>query len=64
MRASADKRGRVNALRFADTEIFTRPVALGRVRELSGHTARLTIQSPVEVDGQQFARLYEEGFRT
>ena len=64
VRASADKRGRVNALRFADTEIFTRPVALARVRELTGHTARLTIQSPVEVDGQQFAHIYEEGFRT
>lgn len=64
VRASADKRGRVNALRFADTELFVRPIALRRVRELTGHTAKLTIQSPVQIDGQQFARLYEEGFRS
>jgi hypothetical protein len=31
VRAAMDKRGRVNALRFADTEIFTRPVPLRRV---------------------------------
>jgi len=61
VRAAKDKRGRVTALRFADTEIFTRPVPLRRVQELSKGTAKLTIQSPVPVDSQMFRRLYEEG---
>lgn len=63
VRSVADKRGRVNALRFADTEIFARPVPLSRVQELSGGAARLTIQSPVRVDPDWFRRLYEEGTR-
>lgn len=61
VRAAIDKRGRVNALRFADTEIFMRPVPLRRVQELSKANAKLTIQSPVQVDSQMFKRLYEEG---
>ena len=61
VRDAKDKRGRVTALRFADTEIFTRPVALHRVQKLSAGTAKLTIQSPVPVDSQLFKLLYEEG---
>lgn len=64
VRASSDKRGRVNALRFADTELFVRPIGLGRLRELTCRTAKLTIQSPVRIDDQQFARLYKEGLRS
>jgi len=61
VRAVADKRGKVNALRFADTEIFDRPIPLVRVQELSRGTVRLTLQSPVPVDAAWFKRLYEEG---
>lgn len=61
VRSVADKRGKVNALRFADTEIFDRPIPLARVQELSRGTARLTLQSPVPVDAGWFKRLYEEG---
>jgi GNAT superfamily N-acetyltransferase len=62
VRAVRDKRkGTVTALRFADTEIFTRPVPLRRVNQLSKGAAKLTIQSPVPVDPQWFKRLYEEG---
>lgn len=64
VRESADKRGRVNALRFADNEIFRHPVGLEQVRALTGLGARLTLQSPVRIDGRQFARLYEEGVGT
>lgn len=61
VRASADGRGRVNALRFSDTEIFPHPISLSRVRELSGRTVTLTIRSATQIDGQQFACLYEDG---
>jgi len=63
IRAIADKRGKVNALRFSDTEIFARPIPLARVQELSGGTAKLTLQSPSPVDSAWFKRLYEEGVR-
>ena len=58
-----DKRGKVTALRFADTEIFKRPLPLARVQVLSKGTANLTIQSPVPVQPATFKRLYEEGMR-
>ena len=61
VRAAMDKRGRVNAIRFADTEILTPPLPLRRVQELSQPTVRLTIQSPVQIDSRMFQRLYEEG---
>jgi ribosomal protein S18 acetylase RimI-like enzyme len=63
VRASRDRRGKVNALRFADTEIFRRPIPLARVQELSKDAAKLTIQSPYPVDAVVFQRLYEEGMR-
>lgn len=61
VRAVADKRGKVNALRFADTEIFGRPIPRARAQELSGGAVRLTLQSPVPVAAAWFKRVYEEG---
>lgn len=63
VRSVRDRRGKVNALRFADTEIFARPIPLARVNDLSEGAAKLTIQSPVPVEPQMFKRLYEEGIR-
>jgi GNAT superfamily N-acetyltransferase len=64
VRSVRDKRtGKVTALRFTDTEIFTRPLSLARVQELSNGTARLTMRSPVPVDSDTFKRLYKEGMR-
>ncbi|HSX69005.1 GNAT family N-acetyltransferase [Nocardioides sp.] len=61
--ARGKRAGTVVALRFADTEIFNRPLSLARVQELSNGAARLTVQSPVRVDSAWFKRLYEEGMR-
>lgn len=63
VREVADKRGLVNALRFADTEIFSNPISLGRLRELSERGARFTIQGPTSISGDQFSRLYQEATR-
>lgn len=64
VRDSADAKGKVTALRFADTEIFTNPVPLGRLRELSERGATFTFQSPTSISGDQFARLYKEATRS
>lgn len=63
VRGAADRRGLVNALRFADTEIFPNPIRLGRLRELSERSARFTIQGPTSISGDQFSRLYQEATR-
>lgn len=63
VRASADSRGKVNALRFADTEIFPNMVPLERLRELSDRGATFTFQSPTSISGDQFAGLYKEATR-
>lgn len=63
VRGVADKRGLVNALRFADTEIFPNPLPLERLRKLSERGARFTVQSPTRISGDQFSRLYQEATR-
>lgn len=63
VRDVADKRGLVNALRFADTEIFPNPIPLTRLRELSERSAKFTIQGPTSISGDQFSRLYQEATR-
>jgi len=57
----AAKGGRVGALRFADTEIFSRPVSLSRIRELSAGSAMLPSRGPLRISAQLFAALYAEG---
>jgi ribosomal protein S18 acetylase RimI-like enzyme len=61
--ARGKRAGTVVALRFADTEIFSRQLSLARVQELSNGAAKLTVQSPVPVDSAWFKRLYKEGMR-
>lgn len=53
----------MNALRFADTEIFPNMVPLERLRELSDRGATFTFQSPTSISGDQFAGLYKEATR-
>ena len=47
------------AVRFGDTEFFTRPVSLGRLRAMNRRMEPLP--SPREIDEEDFFRVYEEG---
>lgn len=61
---AAGRTGEVMALRFANTEIFARPVSLDEARQLArdhGHT--LSLQSPCRVSPEFFVDVYERGFR-
>jgi hypothetical protein len=54
--------GRARALRFVDTEIFSRKVSLDRVRELAGWSKRQPVlQGPRKISTELFAAIYEEG---
>ncbi|WP_435769663.1 GNAT family N-acetyltransferase [Nocardioides sp. SYSU DS0651] len=53
------KRGKAMAVRFGDTESFTRPVSLGRLRAINHRMEPLP--SPREIDEEDFFRVYEEG---
>lgn len=57
--------GRASALRFADTELFVRPVRYERLKERAEQSPRRlgTIQSPTVIDAQVFSWLYREGTR-
>lgn len=60
MRAAA-RNGLACALRFADTEHFLRRVTLQRLRVIAQNCRMGTLQSPVKIDSETFARLYREG---
>ena len=51
--------GRAMAVRFGDTEFFSRPVPLRRLLELNSHLGPLP--SPREITEDDFFRVYEEG---
>lgn len=57
------RRGKVSALRFADTEFFVRRIPFDRVQALSGAAARLTLRSATPIDSEVFERIYREGMR-
>lgn len=55
------RRNVVGALRFADTEVFQRPIPLKALRGMSAGAARLPSQSPLQIHAPLFQTLYEEG---
>jgi hypothetical protein len=58
----AAKAGRAQALRFADTEIFSHPVPLRRLRQLAAeHRQTLALRSPQKINANLFAAIYQEG---
>lgn len=56
--ANGDPRGKIMALRFADTEQFQTPIAVPALRDL-GITS--TFQSPTRISEDQFAHIYRIG---
>jgi hypothetical protein len=61
----AARNGEVLALRFADTEIFPRPVGLKRLRYLaSQHCQTVALRSPQKITADLFAAIYQEGHAT
>ena len=57
MREVASPRSEVQALRFADTQLFPRPVSLDTYRKISGHGAETFIGAR-RVPASVFAALY------
>jgi GNAT superfamily N-acetyltransferase len=54
--------GKVEALRFADTEIFDRPVPLRRLQQLAtAHGQTLALRSPQKITPSLFKAIYQEG---
>ena len=53
------KHGKAMAVRFGDTEFFTRPVSLGRLRAMNSRMEPLP--SPRQINEEDFFRVYEEG---
>jgi GNAT superfamily N-acetyltransferase len=59
------RNGRARALRFVDTEVFPRPVALDRLREPAGWSKRQpALQGPRRITSELFAAVYQEGLST
>ena len=59
---TAAKNGRVQALVFANTEIFPRPISRNRLRELgSAHGTHVIPQQPLHIPRGLFAAIYQEG---
>ncbi|MGO9672176.1 MAG: GNAT family N-acetyltransferase, partial [Streptosporangiaceae bacterium] len=59
----AAKTGGAQALRFADTEIFQRPVPLRRLRQLAAdHSQTVALRSPQKITADLFAAIYQEGY--
>lgn len=57
------REGHASALRFADTELFVRPVLFERLKERAERSSKRlgTLQSPTVIDSQVFSWLYREG---
>ncbi|NEO81702.1 MAG: GNAT family N-acetyltransferase [Moorea sp. SIO4G3] len=54
-----DPNKKLMALRFSDTELFKNPIDLPEIQEILGK--RLTLQSPLRIDKEQFTMIYREG---
>ncbi|MFJ6437237.1 GNAT family N-acetyltransferase [Streptomyces sp. NPDC091416] len=64
VRSAADSSGRSMALRFSDTEIFPRPVTLGRLNVLAQSLGLpLSLMSLSKISSALFQAVYEEGHR-
>ncbi|MGJ9422584.1 GNAT family N-acetyltransferase [Aeromicrobium sp. CF3.5] len=64
VRGAASRSGLVQVLRFADTELFTRPVTLDHVQRLAAaHSKRpkLVLVSAQRIDDELFAMIYRKG---
>jgi GNAT superfamily N-acetyltransferase len=62
--AGAARNGKVQGLRFSNTEVFAHPVPLKRLRELEReHHTQLVAPSPRRISRERFATLYKEGSR-
>ena len=62
VRNAADRRGRVMALRFVDTELLQHPIGLEELRALWADVGKdFTVRSPQPVDEDIFAELYSRG---
>lgn len=62
--AASRRSGLVEVIRFADTEIFDRPVTLDRLRRLiANHSAQpnLVLRSASAIDDELFEMIYREG---
>lgn len=56
-------KGNILAMRFADTEIFERPVTLRRMRQLASDTRHsLVLRSPSRIPEHMFEHIYAEAF--
>jgi hypothetical protein len=59
------RNGRARALRFVDTEVFPRQVALDRLRELAGWSNHQPVlQGPRRIPSELFAAVYQESLST
>jgi hypothetical protein len=59
------RNGRARALRFVDTEVFPRQVALDRLRELAGWPKHQPVlQGPRRIPSELFAAVYQESLST
>jgi predicted nucleic acid-binding protein/predicted transcriptional regulator len=60
---AAAKRGQVMAIRFGDTEVFSRPVELRDLRRISRSTGAVvgTIQAPQSVSEEMFEQVHAQG---
>ncbi|NER86726.1 MAG: GNAT family N-acetyltransferase [Moorea sp. SIO3A2] len=54
-----DPNKKLMALRFSNTELFKNPINLAEIKEILGK--RVTVQSPLRIDQEQFTMIYREG---
>lgn len=58
---SAASNGKAAALRFTDTEMFSKPVGLDRIRAHAPKGRRLLLRSAQELGDEWYERIYREG---
>ncbi len=56
---NTDKEGNIMALRFSDIELFTSPVSLKKIKEIS--SLKLLLISPFKISGDLFKKVYNLG---
>lgn len=60
---AAASKGKAAALRFTDTEMFSTPVGLDRIRALAPEGRNLLLRSAQELGDEWYERIYREGVR-
>ena len=58
---SAASRGKAAAFRFTDTDLFSKPVGLDRIRALAPKSQRLLLRSAQQLGDEWYERIYREG---